>query len=83
MIKVQLPMKRRMTKPPNTVLISGMPLCLAYVAYVLTNTLAQAAKNTFWNVSNVSSSTATYQRISSTYRIQDEEKILNNKASPI
>lgn len=27
--RVHKPMKRRMTKPPRTVLISGMPLCLA------------------------------------------------------
>jgi hypothetical protein len=29
MAKVHGPMKRRMTNPPNTVLISGMPLCFA------------------------------------------------------
>lgn len=41
------PIKCLMTKPPRTVLISGIPLCLAYIAYVLTRKLAQTAKTTY------------------------------------
>jgi hypothetical protein len=44
---VQGPIKCLMTKPPSTVLISGIPLCLAYIAYVLTRKLAQTAKTTY------------------------------------
>lgn len=43
---VQPPRKWRITKPPNTVLISGIPLCLAYGENSLTSKLAQAAKKT-------------------------------------
>ena len=44
---VQVPIKRRITKPPNTVLISGIPLCFAYKANSLTKTLAHIANSTF------------------------------------
>lgn len=43
MTSVQVPMKRLITKPPRTVLISGIPLCFAYKAYSFTNTLADRA----------------------------------------
>ncbi len=32
-----------MTKPPRTVLISGIPLCFAYIANSFTKTLADIA----------------------------------------
>jgi hypothetical protein len=44
--RVQEPINVRITKPPSTVLISGIPLCFAYVAYVRTKTLAQEARKT-------------------------------------
>jgi hypothetical protein len=50
--KVHVPMKFRITKPPNTVLISGIPLCLAYNAYSFTNTLAVAARPTLNAISD-------------------------------
>jgi hypothetical protein len=40
---VHVPMNLRITNPPSTVLISGIPLCFAYKAYSLTNTLAATA----------------------------------------
>jgi hypothetical protein len=46
MINVQEPIKRRMTKPPKTVLISGIPLCFAYRANSFTKTLAEIANKT-------------------------------------
>lgn len=47
MIKVHVPMNLRMTKPPNTVLISGIPLCFAYKAYSVTRILAVTANITY------------------------------------
>jgi len=46
---VQVPIKRRIMKPPRIVLISGIPLCLAYREYSLTNILAERAKSTYRN----------------------------------
>lgn len=43
---VQPPKKCRITKPPNTVLISGIPLCLAYGENSRTRRLAHAANKT-------------------------------------
>lgn len=43
---VHVPINLRITKPPNTVLISGIPLCFAYNAYSLTSTLAVIANKT-------------------------------------
>lgn len=45
-ISVHIPKKRLMMKPPKTVLISGIPLCLAYIAYSLTSKLAESANVT-------------------------------------
>lgn len=45
---VQVPIKRRITKPPRTVLISGIPLCFAYKANSFTKILAEIANST-WN----------------------------------
>lgn len=44
---VQIPMKRRITKPPNIVLISGIPLCFAYKEYSWTKTLEIKAKDSY------------------------------------
>lgn len=46
-IKVQAPRNRRMTKPPRTVLISGIPLCLACIPYSWTRSAAQYASNIY------------------------------------
>lgn len=46
MIKVHVPINRRMTNPPSTVLISGIPLCFAYGAYSITKMLAEMPKTT-------------------------------------
>jgi hypothetical protein len=45
--RVHVPMNRRITKPPSTVLISGIPLCFAYNAYSFTKILAVIANNTW------------------------------------
>lgn len=45
--RVHAPRNRRMTKPPNIVFISGMPLCLAYIAYSLTSVPAKYASDTY------------------------------------
>jgi len=44
-IKVQTPRNLLIMKPPKSVLISGMPLCFAYIAYSLTKTAAEIANN--------------------------------------
>ena len=44
-------MNLRITNPPRTVLISGIPLCFAYKAYSFTNKLAVIAKHTYAKVS--------------------------------
>lgn len=46
MTKVHPPRRRRITNPPNIVLISGIPLCCAYIAYFQTSTEADTAKAT-------------------------------------
>ena len=74
--KVQAPRKRRMTKPPNTVLISAMPLCFAYVENSRTSKLAHAAKIIYgW-----SAQMATYTRVGATDGKYNEEYILDNPA---
>ena len=47
MIKVHVPRNFRITNPPSTVLISGMPLWRAWGAKFLTKRLALVAK-TIW-----------------------------------
>lgn len=67
------PKNFRMTKPPSTVLISGIPLCLAYGAYFLTKKLAVAANSTCKR----SAIDVRFEQWF-THRICDEEKILYN-----
>ena len=43
-MRVQVPRNLRMTKPPRTVLISGIPLCFAWIPYSATSRAAQKAK---------------------------------------
>jgi hypothetical protein len=46
---VHVPINLRITNPPRTVLISGIPLCFAYKAYSFTKILAIRAKPTWRN----------------------------------
>lgn len=72
MTKVHAPRNLLITKPPSTVLISGIPLCLAYSAYSLTRLLAQRAKNTCAALEE----SHILVLVLNTYRENDEKEIL-------
>src|SRR4051812_27888788 len=71
--KVQPPIKCRMTKPPRTVLISGIPLCFAYGENSVTSRLADAAKDIYSSLA-----LRVHNQLLKTYREQHKEDILHD-----
>jgi hypothetical protein len=61
-------MYRRITNPPNMVLISGIPLCFAYGAYETTNRLAAPPNIIYMRLtSNGSTARMVKKRYDTTY----------------
>lgn len=74
---VRPPKKWRRTKPPRTVLISGIPLCLAWGENSRTRRLAHAAKRTYL-LSAPCPISFLILVMETTYRIQHKEDVLHH-----